>query len=187
MSKKRDNRRYRRKDYKRLERELKSTYKEPPKDNPYEVCDLEDFCIPDVDMSYAETSAQISSEYISDFLKYCDTVLSEYNHAQDELEHERQYMQDILHLIEFSDNYKERYKMSTQIHRSRVKRRFFKDRVEELEPIIRFLTKDENKRFIDKLKSICGEIRKIEKSHTERVYHLRSMEDVVVQTAEDTV
>lgn len=188
MSRKNGSRKPHRSDYRKLERELKSSYKEtnkePLKKEAYDVCDINGFHIPDVDTAYSKHSLPISAEYIAEFFKYCDLALVEYKRAQEEIEHERQYMQDLLHLIEFSDNYKDRYKMSTQMHRSRVKRRFFKDRVEELEPLVRFLTKDDNKKFIDKLKSICGEIRKIEKTHTERVYHLRSMEDITVQTSD---
>lgn len=171
-------------DFSKLERELKREFEKTksheqkstetkPIIEVIDVCNCDEVSIPDVDTSYGETDLVISSSKISDFFNYCDAVISAYEYAKQCVEHEQDYCMDILHLIEFSENYKERYRLSTQLHHSRTKRRYYKDRMEELEPLINFLSKDENKRFLDKLKSLCGEIRKIEKNHASRIYHLR--------------
>lgn len=70
------------------------------------------------------------------------------------------------------DNLKcaERSKVATQLAICRKDRRFYKDTVENLQPLIDFLGEAENKKVIEKLKRVLGETKKQEKGHENRFY-----------------
>lgn len=161
-----------RKNYKWLESELSS---KQPNEPITDSCTNPESCVlPDVDMSYMDNPISVEDTEISEFIKYCDSIVGTYEYAKSCIEHEQQYIQDILHMMEFSDDYKERYRLSTQLHRSRVKRRYYKDLIEVLDIVAKFISDPDTKRVINRLKGICGDIRKVKKAQAERVYHLRS-------------
>lgn len=55
--------------------------------------------------------------------------------------------------------------------------RYFKDRVEEYQPIIDFITDPQNKKFIDKLTQVLGEVRKQERYRQNRTYYPRILKE----------
>ncbi len=91
------------------------------------------------------------------------------------METENKKTQDYLHKIELENlNYKERAKLSTKLMENRKLRRKYKDEYEELLPLSNFVA--ENKVFIRKLEQLLGEVRKVEKYHTNRQYFSKTGE-----------
>ena len=113
------------------------------------------------------------SENLKLFLDFIREVESYYPLALEEMHKEEKRTQDFLHAIEFEPHAEERSKIATKMRASRIARRENKDIVEELEPIIDFLSVQSNKKAIDQLTQLLGRIRKVEKYHENRSYHPR--------------
>ena len=85
---------------------------------------------------------------------------------------------DIMHKFELDNlSYKERCKLATTLATSRKDRRFYKDHVEELEPIVNFMSESAHTKAINNLKQLLGEVRKVEKYHSNRTYRPRRMKE----------
>lgn len=56
-------------------------------------------------------------------------------------------------------------------------RRYFKDRIEEYQPLIDFASDPQNKKIIDKLTQVLGEMRKQERYHNNRTYYPRILKE----------
>lgn len=111
------------------------------------------------------------SEYISEFLNFLSSVESSYNFCLGEMKKQEQLTQDYLHSLELDDlRYDERNKVATKLAVNRKDRRYFKDRVEEYEPIVKFLNEQRNKQVVNQLKQVLGECRKAETYHKDRFY-----------------
>lgn len=111
------------------------------------------------------------SEYISEFLDFVSNIQSGYNDCYEEMKKQEQLTQDYLHSLELGElRYEERNKVATKLAINRKDRRYFKDRVEEYEPIVKFLSEQNNKNVINKLKQVLGEVRKMENYHKDRFY-----------------
>lgn len=78
---------------------------------------------------------------------------------------------DLLHEIEFEDNYNKRIKLVTQLHRLRNDRRQAKDMVQVCEVVTDFT--EQNKAFIKKLEQLLGKMRKNEECIKNRTYRKR--------------
>lgn len=98
--------------------------------------------------------------------------------CKEQVEREQQITQDLLHAIEFSENYKERCKYSTQLHYNRKRRRVYKTAVEVLEPLIEFIDKEDNKKCLNKLINLLGDRRKFKERTKERVYTPRILDGI---------
>ena len=111
------------------------------------------------------------SEYISEFLDFISNIQSSYNDCLEEMKKQEKLTQDYLHSLEL-DNLKcaERSKLATKLVVCRKDRRYFKDRVEEFEPIVKFFEDQQNKKMLDKLKEVLGQVRKQENYHKYRTY-----------------
>lgn len=111
------------------------------------------------------------SDYITKFLNFISNAQSTYNDCVDEMKKQEQLTQDYLHSLELDDlRYDERNKIATKLATNRKDRRYFKDKVEEYEPIIKFLNEPKNKQLINQLKQVLGECRKMEGYHKDRFY-----------------
>lgn len=111
------------------------------------------------------------SEYISEFLNFLSSVESSYNFCLAEMKKQEQLTQDYLHSLELDDlRYDERNKVATKLAMNRKDRRYYKDRVEEYEPIIKFLNDQRNKQVIKQLTQVLGDVRKQEQYHNKRFY-----------------
>lgn len=111
------------------------------------------------------------SEYISEFLNFLSSVESSYNFCLAEMKKQEQLTQDYLHSLELDDlRYDERNKVATKLAMNRKDRRYYKDRVEEYEPIIKFLNDQKNKQVIKQLTQVLGEVRRQEQYHNKRFY-----------------
>lgn len=114
-----------------------------------------------------------TSEEIKHFLDFTRDCETRYKLALEAMETENKRTQDFLHAIEFEPHSEERSKIATKMRASRITRRENKDIVEELEPMIDFLSSPANKKAVDLLSQILGRIRKVEKYHENRSYHPR--------------
>lgn len=111
------------------------------------------------------------SEKLKEILDFFRRCPARYQMAQEEVRKEDKRTQDILHRIELEAGYNERCKLATQLRDSRKTRRKNKDIVEELEPVMEYLTS--NKKAVDAMGQLLGKMRKVEKYHESRSYHPR--------------
>lgn len=116
-------------------------------------------------------NAKNPSEYISEFLDFISGVQTSYNDCHEEMKKQEKLTQDYLHSLELDDlKYEERNRVATKLAMNRKDRRYFKDRVEEYEPIVKFLSEQNNMRVINQLKQVLGEVRRQENYHKDRFY-----------------
>lgn len=110
-----------------------------------------------------------NSEIISSFLNLLQESKQTYNFAYENQKKEEDKTQDILHKIELDNlNYKERAKLATQLAENRKERRRYKDIAEETYDLYCFA--ENNKKFINNLTQLLGQVRKVEKYHKDRHY-----------------
>lgn len=111
------------------------------------------------------------SEYLSEFLNFVSTAQKSYPFYLAEQEKQEKLTQDYLHSLEL-DGLKcdERSKIATKLAINRKDRRYYKDRVEELEPIVSFFADPQHKKMLDKMTQMLGAVRKQESYHKDRVY-----------------
>lgn len=118
------------------------------------------------------------SENISAFLNFVADAQSRYKFCRDELEIQEKLTQDYLHSLELDDlKCDERSKVATKLAINRKDRRYYKDRVEELEPIVQFFEEAQNKKVLDKMKQVLGAVRKSEAYHKDRKYIPRVLKE----------
>ena len=111
------------------------------------------------------------SEYITEFLNFLSSIESSYKFCLAEMKKQEQLTQDYLHSLELDNlKYEERNKVATKLATNRKDRRYFKDRVEEYEPIVEFLNEQKNKNVVNQLKQVLGECRRAENYHKDRFY-----------------
>lgn len=111
------------------------------------------------------------SENLSDFLNFTTAAQSHYNFCLEEMKKQEQLTQDYLHSLELDGlGCKERSKLATKLAINRKNRRYYKDRVEELEPIVNWISDPANTKAINFLKQTLGEVRKQENYHKNRTY-----------------
>lgn len=105
------------------------------------------------------------------FLDFVDNSKSDYNYNFESMKNEERITQDYLHKLELEGlNCRERSKIATQLVTNRQARRTYKDAVEELEPIVAFFEDPQNRRFINNLAQLLGQVRKVENYHKNRLY-----------------
>ena len=124
---------------------------------------------------------------ISDFLDFIKKAESDYVYYSQLLGKEDKLTQDLLHKLELeSTGYKDRNKVATTLATSRKDRRYYKDQVEELQPLFDVITDSKYKSCIEQLKQALGKTRKAEAYHKNRQYYPRVLKDdgSVKQTAE---
>ncbi len=119
------------------------------------------------------------SEYLTEFLNFISMAQSHYNFCSDELNKQDKLTQDYLHSLELDElKCGERSKLATKLAINRKDRRYYKDRIEEFEPIITFFNDPQNKKILDKLSSqVLGACRKAESYHKDRVYIPRVLKE----------
>jgi len=114
------------------------------------------------------------SQHISDFLDYISDVQKKYKYYNDLYENENKVSQDLLHKLELeATGYKERNKIATILAVSRKDRRFYKDYIEELQPIYDLTVDQKHKAFFNQLREALGKVRKAEEYHKDRKYYPR--------------
>ncbi len=112
------------------------------------------------------------SEVISEFVKFLNDANFSYTYMLEKMSEQEKVTQDILHSLELDDlKYNERAKLATRLAEVRKQRRIYKDAVEELEPVSDFLA--DNKKLLNNLGALVGNVRKQEKYHSNRQYYPR--------------
>ena len=111
------------------------------------------------------------SENISYFLDFVKNAEDDFKYYNQLMEIENKRSQDLLHKLELeATKASERNKIAAQLAICRKDRRFFKDHVEELEPLHELIADPKMKPFIEQLKQVLGKVRKQEKYHESRTY-----------------
>lgn len=111
------------------------------------------------------------SQCIKAFLDFVENARSDYSFNLEAMKNEERITQDYLHKLELEGlNCRERSKLATQLAANRQARRNYKDAVEELEPIIDFFEDPQNKKLIDHMAQLLGQVRKVENYHQRRFY-----------------
>lgn len=110
-----------------------------------------------------------NSEHIASFLKFLRDIQTNYNIALGTEKETDRETQDILHRLELgNDGYHDMAQMSKLIKSVRKERRKAKDMKTEAEPVVQWIK--ENPKFASSLERLLGEVRKAEKSNTNRYY-----------------
>lgn len=111
------------------------------------------------------------SEQLTDFLNFLSDAQSHYNFCFEKVNEQDKLTQDYLHSLEL-DGLKcdERSKVATKLAINRKDRRYYKNRVEELEPIIQWISNPANEKAINMLKEVLGQVRKQESYHKYGTY-----------------
>lgn len=111
------------------------------------------------------------SEQITNFLNFITAAQSHYKFCEEEQEKQEALTQDYLHSLELDGlNCSERSKLATKLTTNRKDRRYYKDRVEELKPIVEWASEPTNAKVINQLKQVLGACRKQENYHKDRTY-----------------
>lgn len=114
---------------------------------------------------------KLPSTYLSDFLDFVSNAQVRYRICSEEMNNQEKLTQDYLHSLELGDlNCSERGKIATKLSTNRKDRRYYKDRVEEFEPIIEFFKDPNHKKTLDQLTQVLGKLRKTEDYHKNRTY-----------------
>lgn len=118
------------------------------------------------------------SEYISEFLKFVADAKVQHRICGEEVNNQDKLTQDYLHKLELGELKRdERSKVATKLAINRQDRRYYKDRVEEFEPIVKFFEDPVNKKVLDKMTQVLGETRRWESYHKERTYKPRVLKE----------
>lgn len=135
----------------------------------------------------ATTGLKVSKR-LEDFISFYDEAINTYKYAYDMVNQCDKLKCDLLHKIElglFEDKNEEK-RIQTQLKYCLKDRRYYKDRVEELEPFVQlFVNNDKEKEIntranincLNVIKNTLGGVRKAEEYHKERTYKPRILKD----------
>lgn len=121
-----------------------------------------------------------NSESLSDFLSFLRNIQTEYNIAAEQEDEAGKKTQDILHRLElWDDSGQDIERMAELLRNVRRGRRDAKDARMEAEPVINWIS--ENRKVINGLEELLGDVRKIEKSNSQRHYMFKTdiLEDII--------
>ena len=119
-----------------------------------------------------------TSEYISEFLNFVSDAQTKYQLYSEEVNKQEKLTQDYLHSLELDDlKCDERSKVATKLALNRKDRRYYKDRVEELEPIVKFFEDPQHKKMLNLMTKVLGDTRKQESYHKDRKYIPRVLKE----------
>lgn len=97
------------------------------------------------------------SETITEFIKFLETSVHEYESAYADVGKEDSRVQTFLHDTEFAPNKGERNKIATSLQKSRQRRRKAKDKAKLYESVYRFYTDKQNQGFLKALRRLQNE------------------------------
>lgn len=119
------------------------------------------------------------NEPIENFLNFLKKAEEDYNIAISEQEIKNNETQDILHRLELGDDgYHNIARLSKSLRKVRQERREAKDTIARTEPIVGWC--NNNKKILDSIRSLLGNVRKVEKTIENRSYLNRT--DIVRDT-----
>jgi len=113
------------------------------------------------------------SDAISEFIKLLDKIKSDYDYSYSIVgQLDIKFNQDLTHDIELKPA-KDKNKIATKMRTNRLDRRYYKDIVEECEPLYELMTNPQYKKAFDMIKQALGKTRKQEDYHANRTYKPR--------------
>ena len=135
----------------------------------------------------ATTGLKVSKR-LADFISFYDEAINTYRYAYDMVNQCDKLKCDLLHKLELGlyEDKNEEKRIQTQLKYCLKDRRYYKDRVEELEPFANlFLSKDKERenitrtcsQAINHIKNTLGSVRRAEEYHRERTYKPRILKD----------
>ena len=111
------------------------------------------------------------SDSITTFVQLINDAKSMYEYCLRHLETYDKLTSDFLHKFEIdSPSSSSKAKLSTALKRHLKERRYYKDRVEELEPFVKLINENSGKIFVRELTECLGKVRKQEAYHNCRTY-----------------
>ena len=112
------------------------------------------------------------SDIISAFIKMNESVKKEYESALEIVNEKDKELSDLVHQAELNTlSQNEKAKAYTEISHNRRDRRYWKNKVDQFEPLYTFLgTSKEYKLSLEQLKQILGKVRKAEDYLENRKY-----------------
>jgi len=91
------------------------------------------------------------------------------------LEETQKESQDLLHILELESlDEQHKLKLVELLEKSRLERRTAKDILEITNPVVEFLADQKSQTFINGLKQLLGQVRKMEKRMDNRIYTMKS-------------
>lgn len=130
-----------------------------------------------------KTNLEVSKN-IADFCNFYTEAINTYAYCKELMKECDDLTQDLLHQLELDEATRdERAKIATQLRYCRKDRRYYKDRIEELEPFVtlfsdQYQESKTNKRTMNLLTNCLGAVRKQEAYHTSRTYKPRIIKEV---------
>ena len=120
--------------------------------------------------------AEKISTHIEQYLRFSEAAIKDYGYYKERLEELNNQQEDLLHAIELNDKgYRERNKIASRLEDCRHQRRWYKDRIAELEPYISFVFGQSGRDSVEKLKQVLGQTRRVEAKQDGRMYRQRSL------------
>lgn len=122
-----------------------------------------------------KTNLEVSKN-IADFCNFYTDAIDTYAYCKELMKECDDLTQDLLHQLELDETTRdERAKIATQLRYCRKDRRYYKDRIEELEPFVALFNEHyqeskANKRTMSLLTNCLGAVRKQEAYHISRTY-----------------
>lgn len=117
------------------------------------------------------SNLQSKAEIIANFLDLLDSAQMDYDVNVEAMHKEDMRTQDYLHQLEFVGlKYHEKSKIAANLAETRRERRRYKDAVQVLQPIADFVADPKNVSFINRMKQLLGQVRKVETLHNNRIY-----------------
>ena len=118
------------------------------------------------------------SEFISEFLNFITEAQTKHRIYSEEVVNQDKLTQDYLHSLELNDlKCDERSKVATKLAINRKDRRYYKDRVEEFEPIVKFFEDPQHKKMLNLMTKVLGDVRRAEGYHKDRKYIPRVLKE----------
>lgn len=114
------------------------------------------------------------SEILSDFIKLMNEADRVYDAAYHAVNTEDKLTSDLLHRMELEGTTCGiRSKIATELRINRQDRRYYKDILEEYEPLREFLADERHAKAVKNLEQVLGKLRKVERYHADRTYRPR--------------
>ena len=111
------------------------------------------------------------SQQISNFLDFLTDATADYTYSREEVGRLEQLTQDYLHMLELQHgNYHQRAKVASALRQCRIERRYHKDCISILEPLVQCLASERGKLIVSQLQQTLGAVRKAERATQDRHY-----------------
>ena len=127
----------------------------------------------------------VISDFLSTFLQFMREAKSDYAYYNDLVKKCQDQTQDILHTLELQNlNAVQMMKLTKELISIRRERRTYKNFVEVYEPIINFMDNNSTGKCIKDLERLLGQVRKVEKYHSDRQYRLKTKNHIIIDGGE---